>query len=93
MKRLFLILFTVLVVVGASGVVSAQAKGNVYSNKFVGLDFSLPEDWYVATDNETKELMPDAARVMGLDSPTAKSYSVRMWLDLGMDRSLMWVLR
>lgn len=60
------------------GVANAQTKGNVYSNKFVGLSFSVPEGWYIATDNETKDLMPDAARVIGLDDPSAKSVVAQM---------------
>ena len=63
---------------GGWGDANAQTKGNVYSNKFVGLSFSFPEGWYIATDNETKDLMPDAAIVMGLDDPVAKSVVAQM---------------
>lgn len=58
MKRSILVVLAVLLVVDVSGIANAQAKVNVYSNKFVGLRFSVPEGWYIATDNETKELMP-----------------------------------
>lgn len=78
MKRSILVVLAVLLVTGGLGVANAQTKGNVYSNKFVGLSFSVPEGWYIATDNETKELMPDAARVMGLDDPGAKSVVAQM---------------
>lgn len=78
MKRSIPVVLAVLLVAGVSGYLNAQTKENVYSNKFVGLKFSVPEGWYIATDNETKELMPDAARVMGLDDPAAKAVVAQM---------------
>lgn len=62
----------VLLVSGISGYLNAQTKENLYSNNFVGLKVLVPEGWYIATANETKNIMPDAARVMGLDDPAAK---------------------
>jgi hypothetical protein len=56
----------------------AQFTGKTYYNKFVGLSFSVPEDWYVATDKEAKEFIPDAARVMDLDDPIAKAVVAHM---------------
>lgn len=38
----------------------------------------MPEGWYIATDNETKELIPYAARIMGPDDPNAKSVVAQM---------------
>ena len=78
MKRSILVVLAVSLVTGGWGVANAQTKGNVYFNKFVGLSFSVPEGWYIATDNETKDLMPDAAKVMGLDDPGAKSVVAQM---------------
>src|SRR5262245_23829652 len=44
----------------------------VYSNRFVGLDFSIPIHWYVATDDKTRELIRDAQTVVSLDHPAAQ---------------------
>jgi len=38
----------------------------------------VPEGWYVVSDNEINELMPDAVRVMGLDHPAAKEMVAQM---------------
>lgn len=73
MKRSIPVVLAVLLVTSGWGVANAQTKQNVYSNKFVGLSFSVPDGWYVATDNETKDVMPDVARVTGLDDPSAKA--------------------
>jgi len=78
MKRSVLVVLAVLLVTVGWGIAKAQTKGNVYSNKFVGLTFSVPDGWYIATDKQTKGLMPDAARVMGLDDPVAKATVAQM---------------
>ena len=79
MKRSILVVVAVLLATCGWGVANAQTtKGNVYSSKFVGLSFSVPDGWYIATDNKTKDLMPDAARVMGLDDPAAKAVVAQM---------------
>jgi len=78
MKRSILVVLAVLLVAGSWSIANAETKGNVYSNKFLGLSFPVPEGWYVATDSETKTLMPDAARVMGLDDPVAKATVAQM---------------
>jgi len=78
MKRSILVVVAVLLVAGVSGIADAETKGNIYTNKFVGLSFPVPEGWYIATDNETKELMPEAARVMGLDDPVARATVAQM---------------
>lgn len=63
---------------GNWGETNSQTKLNVYSNKFVGLSFSVPASWYIATDEETKDLMPDASKVMGLDDMDAKQIMAQM---------------
>lgn len=79
MKRSILVVLAILFVAGVSGIANSETKENVYSNKFVGLSFSVPEGWYIATDYETKKLLPDAARVMGLgDDPIAKATVAQM---------------
>ena len=78
MKQSILSILAFLVVAGISGIANGETEGNVYSNKFVGLNFAVPEDWYIATDNETKEIMPDAARIMGLDAPAVKAVVAQM---------------
>lgn len=61
-----------------SAVAQNRIVGSIYSNEFVGLTIPVPADWYVATDNEVKGLMPDAARVMGLDDPVVRSIVAQM---------------
>jgi len=78
MKRLVLVAMAMLFVVGFLGNANAETEGNVYSNEFVGLRFSIPEGWYIVTDNETKELVQDGARVMGLDDPAAKAIAAKI---------------
>lgn len=79
MKRSILVVVAVLLVTCGWGVANAQTRGNVYSNKFVGLSVSVPDGWYITTDNETKELiMRDGARVMGLDDPADKAVMAQM---------------
>ena len=78
MKQPILSILAFLVVAGISGIANGETEGNVYSNKFIGLSFAVPEDWYIATDNETKEIMPDAARIMGLDGPAVKAVVAQM---------------
>lgn len=78
MKRSLLVVVAILLVAGVLGIANAQTSGNVFFNKFVGLSFVVPEGWYVVTDNEIKELMPDAAKVMGFDDPAAKAIVAQM---------------
>ncbi len=49
-----------------------------YFNKYIGLSFYVPERWYIAAENEAIELMPDAARAVGLDDPVAKETVAQM---------------
>ena len=76
--RSILLVLAVFLVTGGWGITNAQTKGVVYTNKFVGLTFSVPERWYIATDNETEGLIKDAERVMGLDDPSVKSLVAQM---------------
>jgi hypothetical protein len=73
MTRSILAMLIVFLVTGGWEKANAQSKENVYSNKFIGLTFSVPEAWYVVTDDEVKRAMPDAKRVMGLDDPSVKA--------------------
>ena len=67
-----------LAVAGASEIATAEIEEYVYTNEFVGLSLPVPGGWYVASENATNELLPDAARIMGLDDPSAEAAVAQM---------------
>ena len=61
-----------------SGVGAAEAAGNVFSNRYVGVSFPVPAGWYVATDRETMQGLQEGGQVMGLDNPALKATMAQM---------------
>jgi hypothetical protein len=72
MKRSILVALSVLILLGGVRIVNAELRGNNYLNKFVGLSFSVPRGWYVATDKEMMDLLPDAAKFMNNSESAVK---------------------
>ncbi len=78
MKRAFF-LFTISFFVVNNPIFAVDdSNSNVYKNEFVGIKFSVPEQWYVAADTEIVDVFDNADKIMDIDDPSFDSIMDQM---------------
>lgn len=78
MKTTFLFVMSLLVLSGNWLAAYSQPGKNLYSNSFVGIEFLIPDGWYIAKESETKEMMQEGLNIMDLDDPITKKLTAQM---------------
>ena len=73
-KFILMAICTLLIVTGCSTTAFSMGswEGNVYTNDFLGLTYTMPEDWTRTSDEELEELIEQAADLMDLSDNEKK---------------------
>lgn len=78
MKKAMHVLIFLLVGNLSTFAIAGETSEGTYYNKFVGVRFPVPADWYLATDIEVMQGLKEGAEAIGLDSPGAKAVIAQM---------------